>query len=162
MKKSNSNRYLHAIVVGNSEDDFVRHTMGLFGGYGIEYVLCGDIYQAICRLSRNGRGEVLVVGRIERLSREKGLFLQKVREKGFFCCCLAEGHLWWKGERIMAAAEGGFFVISEPAEVEDVIMKLSADIATYPLGEKEGSNTRGFNREEFLTTKAELDALLGI
>ena len=155
MKNSNSNQDLHAIIIGNSGDEFVRHIIKLLGIYEIEHVLCGDIYRAFSWLLRNGRGKVLVVGRIEHLNREEGRFLQKVSDGRGLCCCFADKHLTRRQERILAVEEKGAFVISESKEVEGILKKLL-------VGKKSNVKASTFNRDEFLTTKAELDALLEV
>ncbi|MCK4752551.1 MAG: hypothetical protein KAS75_03830 [Planctomycetes bacterium] len=154
MKKTNSNQCLHAIVVGSSGDEFIRHTLNLLSSYDIEHVLFEDIYRAFSWLLRDGQEDVLVVGRVERLNKEEGRFLQKVSDRGFSCCCFADKYLAQKQGQVSAAQEKGAFVINEPAEVEDIIKKL--------LAGSRDSKASTFNKDEFLTTKAELDALLGI
>ena len=155
MKNSNSNQALHAIIIGNSGDVFVRHIIEVLGVYGIEYVLCGDIYRAFSWLLRNGQAEVLVVGRIEHLNREEGRFLQKVSDKRGLCCCFAGRHLTCRQERILEVEEKGAFVISESREIEGIVKKLMA-------GGNSNAKASTFNRDEFLATKEELDALLEV
>ncbi len=161
MKKSSSNQHLRTVVVGSCADEFIRYTTGLLDNYGVEPVICEDIYQAVGWLAKNDCENVFVVGRFEQLSREKGRFFEKVSENGFSCCCLAEGYTVENQKQILAAKGKGVFVINEPAEVEEVVTRLLAGGLAYsPAGGR--NKASAFNRNKFVTTKAELDALLGV
>ncbi len=166
MGKFDSSCRLQAIVVGSSADEFVRDTMSLLGDYKIEFVLCEDVYSAVGRLAKNNSdGNVLVIGRIEQLSREKGRFFHIAGENRVSCCCLVDGNLVWKrrypGVPGLAATETGAFIINEPVEIEKVIAGLLAGGLTSSSNKFENNKAPAFIKDEFLATKAELDALLG-
>lgn len=161
MEKFGSSTQLYAMVVGSSADEFVRHTMNLLGDCGVEFVLCEDVYLAVGELAKNTLGKTIVIGRLEQLSREQGRFFQKVSENGF-CCCLADTNSARKRKQILAAMEAGAFVINEPAEIGEVITRFVAG-GLASSSEKKGNNgASAFIKDEFLTTKAERDALLEV
>ena len=162
MKKSSCNQHVQVMVVGSCADEFIRYTVGLLGNYGVEFDLCGDVYQTVGRLVKNGHENVLVIGRFEQLVREEGRFFQKVSERGFSCCCLADKHTAGKQKQILCARREGVFVINEPIEVEEVVIKLLTGISTCASGENGGNKASAFNKDEFVATKAELEALLGV
>jgi hypothetical protein len=73
---------------------------------------------------------------------------------------LAEGELNGQRKReVMAAMQGGATVISESSELAEVLVGIGQGIST--VAENKQNNTRTFMQDDFLTTKAELDALLG-
>ncbi|MHC4727845.1 MAG: hypothetical protein ACYS17_11525 [Planctomycetota bacterium] len=63
---------------------------------------------------------------------------------------------------ILKAIESRAYVIGEPAEIEEILMTLLADSKSCSSGENEHRRASGFLKDEFLTTKAELDALLEV
>lgn len=162
MKESNSNRQLYTIVVGSSTDEFVRHTIGVLGNYEVEYALCDNVYLAVGRLAKNTRRNVLVIGRLEQLSREEGRFFSRIDGKGLFVCCLAGGDSARRRKQISAAMQAGALVVNEPAEVGEIIIKLLAGSLALSLEMKGHSGHSALIKDEFLTTRAELDALLGV
>ena len=162
MAKGDSNLPLHVIVVGGLADEFVRQAMNLLDRGGVEYVLCSDVYSAVGDLAKSQRRDVLVIGRAGQLSKEQGRFFHIAREKGYKCCCLADRDLVRKRKLILTAIESGAFVIDKPSEIEEVLMKLMAGGRVCSSGEKENNRASGFLKDEFLTTKAELDALLEV
>jgi len=162
VKKSSSNQYLHVIIVGNAADEFVRYTMGLLDDSGVGFTLCGDVYLAVGQLLKRRSSNVLVVGRLERLNREQGRLFHIAGESGCVCCCLADGDSSRVQKQISAAAETGVLIINEPAQIGEAIAKLPAD-SCVPLSNKKGNvSSSAFIKDDFVTTKAELDALLGI
>jgi hypothetical protein len=162
MEKFGSNTQLQAIIVGSSSDGFVRYAADLLTDYEVDFVCCGDVYSAVSELAKgNYDGNVLVIGRFEQLSREGGRFFQKVSENGLACCCLAEWNFARKRKQILAAIETGAFIINEPAEIAEVVTKLPGGSSISLPGRKENNRTSAFIKDEFLTTKAEIDALLG-
>ena len=162
MAKAGSNLPLQVIVVGSSADEFVRHTMDLLGDYGLEFVLRDDVYSAVGELAKSESRNVLVIGRLGQLSREQGRLFHMARENGYTCCCLADADLVRKRKQIFAAIETGAFVINEPAKIREVVTKLLAGSGNCSPGKKANDRATIPIKAEFLTTKAELDALLGV
>ena len=161
MEKFGSGRQLYAIVVGKSDGEFVGYAMGLLGDYDIEFVLCEDIYAAVGRLAKSTGGNVLVIGRFGQLNREKGRFFQKVSKRGLTCCCLAEAGSGREQKQVLSATKTGAFVINEPVQLEEVVTKLLTDSSVSSSGKKRSGKVSAFDKNEFLTTRAEMDALLG-
>lgn len=83
-------------------------------------------------------------------------------EKGYTCCCLADVDLVRKRKQILTAIETGAFIINEPAEIREVVTKLLAGRRDCPPRKKTNDRATASIKAEFLTTKAELDALLGV
>jgi len=153
-----SNLQLQVIVVGSSTDELVHRTMNSLGDHGVEYILCDDVYSAVGELAKNESGNVLVIGRLGQLSREQGRFFQMACENGYNCCCIADRELVRKRKQILTAIEAGAFVINEPAEIGEIVTKLSQD--STPEKNRYDKAPK-FIKNEFVTTKAELNALLG-
>ena len=166
MKDSGSNERFYAIVVGNCTDEFIRSVVELLGGHAIDFVLCGDIYSAAGRLAKDqDRRNILVIGRIRNLSKEKGRFLEKVAEKGLYCCCCtddspAAGHKYWN-RLVSESSQGSVFAVNNPEQVREVITRLSSGERSRRADVKRKSKFTGFSGEQFRASKAELEALLG-
>lgn len=160
MQKSDFNQHLYSIVVGSSVDEFVRDTINLLDEYDVEFALCDDAYLAVGELAKNRFGDVLVIGRVGHLNIEQGRLFHIANENNYKCCCFADKNSDQKWKQILAAKQTGAFIISEPAELREIITKLLEDNAALPLNKTEEKVSSNFNKNEFLTTKAELDALL--
>jgi len=161
MKEFGSNNPANAIIVGDSADEFVRYTTNLLGGYGIEFVHCEDVYSAVVKSASGKRENTLVVGRFEELSREQGRFFHKASERGFVCCCLANGDFIRRRKQILAAVRTGAFIVNEPSEVESVVTDILSGEPACSSGKRKEKRS-ALNREEFLPTEAELEALLEV
>jgi hypothetical protein len=162
VSKGDSNLPLLVILVGGLKDEFVRLTKNILKRLGVEFVLCDNVYSAVGDLTKIESRNVLIIGRIGILSEEKGRFFHIARVKGYRCCCLADRDLLRKRKLILDAIESGAYLIDKPAEIEEVLMKVLADIKVCSSEEKESRRASGFLKDEFLTTKAELDALLEV
>ena len=162
MAKGNSNLPLLVIVVGGLADEFVRQVKNILERLSVEFVQCDNVYSAVGDLAKIENQNVLIVGRIGLLSIEQGRFFHIVRVKGYRCCCLVDRDLVGRQKLILKAIESGAYMIDKPAEIEEVLMKLLADGKVCSSGEKENRRASGFLKDEFLTTKAELDALLEV
>ena len=151
MKKTDSNQCLSAIVVGRSDDQLVGFVNQLLSQYQVRFTCCENIYMAVVEMAKSDRSNVLVIGRFSDLSREQGFFLKKTCEKHIFCCCFADKNLRNRQFQISAVNQTNTFIVKEPAEIEEVIKRLLTG----------SSGPSAFMKDDFLTTKAELDALLG-
>ena len=162
VSKGDSNLSLLVILVGALEDEFVRQMMNLLERLGVEFVLCDNVYSAVGDLAKRESRDVLIIGRIGLLSKEQGRLFHIARVKGYRCCCLVDRDLVCRQKLILKAIESGAYLIEKPAEIEEVLMKFLADIKVCSSGEKENRRASGFRKDEFRTTKAELDALLEV
>lgn len=161
MKEFRSNNLANAIVVGDSADEFVRYTVNLLGGCGIEFVHCEDVYSAVVKSAGEESKNTLVVGRFEELNREQGRFFHKANERGFVCCCLANGDFVRRQKQILAAIITGAFIVNEPSEVEGIVTDMLSGEPACPCGKRKDKKS-AFNRDKFLATEAELEALLEV
>jgi hypothetical protein len=153
---------LQLMFVGGSTDELIGHATNLFNQHDVDFICCDDVYSAVGELAKSKRPNVLIAGRIGQLSKEQGRFFHIVREKGYRCCCLVDRNMIRPKELVLTAIETGAFVINEPAEIEDVVMKLLSGNGEYAPGKKGGRRRTHFFKDEFLTTRAELDALLEV
>jgi len=166
VKNSGFNERLYAVVVGNCTDEFTSSAAELLDSYAIEFILCPDIYSAAGRLAKDQISRnILVIGHIRDLSKEKGRFLQKISEKGLYCCCLAENG-WPQGYKyprqlLSGLTQGSVFVINDFEDIRQIITGLSANKKAVTNVLKGKNDFSGFNGEQFRATKAELEALLG-
>ncbi len=160
MAKGNSN--LLVILIGGLADEFVRQAKIILERLGVEFVLCDNIYLAISRLAKIDNQDVLIIGRVGLLSKEQGRFFHIARDKGCRICCLVDRDLLRRQKLILKAIESGAYLIDKPVEIEEVLTKLLTGGKVRSSGEKEKRRTSGFNKDKFLTTKAELDALLEV
>jgi len=185
MAEFSSGLQLQAVVVGGSSDEFVRCVMGLAGGYGIESVRCEDVYSAVGRMAERPGARGVVIGRLGELGREDGRVFEIARRNGFACCCLVDKGLAEKRRAVLAAMEAGAFVVTEAMQIDEVLMDLSGGgargaeeqgggksrallrevmgkiLGVGGAGSPGNNKASSFLKDEFRTTKAELDALLG-
>ncbi len=153
------NLQLQTIIVGNITDYFINYATNLLSSYGIRFVLCDDIYKVTAKLAKESYENVLVIGRLETLGIEKERFFTKMNEKGFQCCCLVENNTS-AGPKYMT--ETTATLINEPAQLEEEIADLLTNHQIESSAKKNrNNNALNFNKGEFFTTKAEMDALLG-
>jgi len=161
---------LQAIVVGSSSDEFVRDVLNLPDGYNIEIVRCEDVYSGVCKLGEALGG--VVVGRHEELAREDGRFFDVARKYGYTCCCFVDKNLAGRQRELAKAMERGALLVTELGEIDEVLMELSHRSSAHKsrargdggrglIGRSPAGGASGLLKDEFLMTKAELDALLG-
>ena len=162
MSKGDSNLPLLVVLIGGLEDEFVRQIKNILERLGVESVLCDNVYSAVADLAKRDDQNVLIIGRVGLLSKEQGRFFHIARVKGYRCCCIVDRDLVRKRKLILDAIESGAYLIDKPAEIEEVLMKFLAGGKIRLSGEKENRKAAGFLKDEFLTTKAELDALLEV
>ena len=162
MSKGDSNLPLLVVLIGGLEDDFLRQIKNILERLGVESVLCDNVYSAVADLAKRDDQNVMIIGRVGLLSKEQGRFFHIARAKGYRCCCIVDRELVRKRKLIFDAIESGAYLIDKPAEIEEVLMKFQAGGKIRRSGEKENRRASGFLKDEFLTTKAELDALLEV
>jgi len=162
VSNGDSNLPLLVILVGGLKDGFVRRAKNTLERLGVEFVLCDNVYSAVGDLAKIESTNVLIIGRLGLLSKEQGRFFHMARVKGYRCCCLADKDLVYNQKLILKAIESGAYLIDKPAEIEEVLMKLLAGGDIRSSAEKENRRASGFRKDEFRTTKAELDALLEV
>jgi len=160
--KANSNLPLLVILVGGLADEFIRQAKNILERLSVEFVLCDNVYSAVGDLAKRESPNTLIVGRIGLLGKEQGRFFHIAGVKGYRCCCLADRGLVGRQKLILKAIESGAYLIEKSADIEEVLMKLLAGDKVCSSGEKENRRASGFLKDEFLTTKAELDALLEV
>ena len=161
---------LQAIVVGSSSDEFVRDVLNLSGRYDLDTVLCEDVYSGICKLGEALGG--VVVGRHEELAREDGRFFDVARRYGFTCCCFVDKNVAGRQRELLKAMEHGALLVTELGKIDELLMELAdrngahesrarGDGGRGLIGRSPAAGASGLLKDEFLMTKAELDALLG-
>ena len=162
MSKGDSNLPLLVILIGGLEDELLRQTKDILVCLGVEPVLCDNVYSAVGDLAKRENQNVLIIGRVGLLSKEQGRFFHIARARYYRCCCIVDRELVSKRRLILDAIESGAYLIDKPSEIEEVMMKFLAGEKIRLSGEKEKRKAAGFLKDEFLTTKAELDALLEV
>ena len=151
-----------AILVGSGGDEFVRYASDLLGKYGVDFVLCENIYLAVGQLGKCSGEDIIVVGRLGELSRENGRFFEIAEKSKVRCLCLAEKDSLIERKQISVATKNGAFVLHNSAGLKEALCRLSIGERAVSSERKENKSGSGFDRNKFFTTKAELDALLGI
>ncbi|MHC4123991.1 MAG: hypothetical protein ACYSSI_10490 [Planctomycetota bacterium] len=150
-----------AMVVGSQTDGFVTYAARLFRDYEFKFVVCDNIYSAVARLVDYKDGNVLVIGRIECLSVEGKRFFEKLSERKSLCCCLAEMNSVQKYLEKISAIGTEAIVINQPSELKEVLERVLEGSLSIKSDNAIKTEPLNFKEEEFLTTKAEIEALLG-
>ena len=162
MPKGNFKLPLLVILVGSLTDEFIRQAKIILERLSIEFVLSGNIYSAVGDLATIDNQNVLIVGRFSLLSKEQGRFFDRARMKGYRCCCLIDKDVLRRQRLIIKAIESRAYLIEKAAAIEQVLMELLSGNKVPFSAEKEKHKASVFLKDEFLTTKAELDALLEV
>ncbi|MBN2272670.1 MAG: hypothetical protein JXN61_18800 [Sedimentisphaerales bacterium] len=154
---------LKVIVVGSSADGFVRDVLNLSNGCGVDTIFCEDVYSCVSKLGRSAGG--LVVGRLDELSREDGRLFDVARMYGYKCCCFVDRNIAGRQKELLKAMERGALLAAEVEQIGEMLMKLSdknntPESTARTDGPATGA-TSSFFKDEFLITKAEMNALLG-
>ncbi len=156
MAGSDVNSRLHVMTIGHSADKFVREAMSLLADYGAEFEHCTDVYSAVGRLAKKESTDTLVIGRLTDLVIEQGLFLDLAGRNGFACCCFVDGDAVSKRKEILTVMQKGAYIVNEPIQIKDVIEELLQQGQAI----SQRDTTQGYIKQEYLTSEAELDALL--
>ncbi|MHC4359397.1 MAG: hypothetical protein ACYSYU_11065 [Planctomycetota bacterium] len=151
--------HLQAIVVGDSDDEFVIYATTLLDDEGIAFSCCDDVYSTVAELAKDTNKNVLIIGRLSELNKEQGRFFHIAGEKGCHCCYLAEANST-RRQQLPVVVETGASIINRPAELKNVVTELLANGWICSTEKKQKKGASAFNKNDFLTTKAELDALL--
>ena len=162
MGEFGSDTRLGAVVVGSAADGFVRQMMNLLRGCDVDFVHFEDLYFAVGWLAKNHQyADTIVIGRLEQLSAEQGRFFHIAAEKGWVCCCFIDAESARKPKRLAAAIETGAVIIDQAEQVRTLLSRLGPRAPDARLQEEARNRPPAFLKDQFLTTKAELDALLG-
>ena len=184
MRETGCDTPLQAIIVCGSSYEFWRRVTEMPGRYGVESVRCDDVYSAVGKVGEGPGG--VVIGRLGELGREDGRFFDIARGYGFACCCLVDNDAAGRQREILGAMERGAFVVTEPEELEEMLMKLSQRRDEFEADRQGGGGKGGsigrvvetilgddgagpsgvskassFRKDDFAVTNDELDALLG-
>jgi len=161
MKKFGSNQDFRILLIARCNDRFIEQLAAFLSEYEVDFTVCDNIYSAIARLWGEKAGKTLVIGRLEELCAEKGRFFEKIGQMGFSCCCLADTNARQNTGWIEAAAGEGAFVVENTEQIFEAVRRyLESQVGVIQIKRKEKS-ALALLTEEFVTTQAELDALLG-
>ena len=159
MEEKSTKGNFRAIIVGSLADSFVQYSMDLLDNYEIEFILCEDVYWAVGQLSKNNRKNALIIGRYEQLNREKGRFFEIASKADCICCCFTDSVSGFEQEQMSVLNKDRAFVVSNENDIEKEVLKLLAPNSSRSF--ERGKNGSSFNKNNFLTTQDELNALLG-
>ena len=155
-----------AIIVASKTGGQGKSIVAILERSGIEYVFCGDIYQAVGYLAGNQQdGRVFfILGDFTELSREDMRLFDICRLNGrAWCCCIFEGKRLRISRAVTAAAKAGAFVVSDVNELERIIEKIQVKAGGGFVPELEmikNSGAERLNADRIKLSQAELDALL--
>jgi len=158
MKESSFNLSVRVIVVGNETDSFTRYVTNLLGDHNIEFFLCQDVYDTISKILKNTNSDTVVIGRLMQLSRAGESFFSKISENGTLCCCFADSD---SPRKLTAARQAGAFILNRLTDIDWIVTQLLESDYSGISEEKINENEYSFNKEDFLITQREIDALLG-
>jgi len=157
VKAGGTNAAFQAILIGGSE--FMRYAETVLEAYQIPAVNCEDIYSATAELAKAAGKRSIVIGTYSRLNKERGSFLRKLSAKKLPCCCLCDINSP-RSNKPSSDAEATTIFINEAAELEEALGFMIDSGHRAGVSRKESDDSQSFNKDEFLTTKAELEALL--
>lgn len=158
MNRTDHNSKLRIFVVGDSIKEIISDVINSLGTDKFDIEVCDDIYTLFSRIAKREMKNLMVIGCLRQLAKEQGRFFEIARNNDLACCCVIDNGNGHRAEEILAAVKAGAFIISEPVEIKEVIKSLYSYKGSCYL---EDSELRPVIKDEFRTTKAELDALLG-
>jgi hypothetical protein len=103
---------------------------------------------------------ILVVGRIQDLAVDNGMFLRISAARAACCCCLLEADRMAGPQDLLAAARTNATIVGSVPEVRAVLQDWSAT-AESPGAPQAKRPGREETYEDLRATEAELSALLG-
>jgi hypothetical protein len=145
------------VVVGDPCSAFVRTMIQLSREYRLETIRCDDVYSAVVATARASGRQILVVGTIRELAREKGRFFQIAEANGQRCCCLAGRGIAHDMGGVLAAVRAGARVFADVQEVGPVLKEWLSNSGHRPRRTDLGD----LRDDDLRATEAELLALLG-
>jgi hypothetical protein len=135
------------ILVGRSDDDFVRRCKAVLSDKSVNFTTCPDVYAAVACIARRPAG-LLIVGKLRELSLEGGRFFELAERYGHRCCCLTN-------DSTPALAHTHTAIASDVPQLLKTLERLLAQRAAAKPEKME------FDKDKFKTSEAELKALLG-
>lgn len=126
---------------------------------GIAFACCENIYQAMALTATSGLQITFFVSRLESLEAENGKFIEKLASYQIPCYCIAQqrnGHI--NAELLTKIVLAGGRIMFDVAELSKTVEEV-ADKFESKVRKNQSSL---LIKDGLLTTKAELDALLGV
>lgn len=157
MKLQNSNQ-LCALIVGSPADSFFRYAVDQLGQKDIRFIAADDVYQAAAILAKENVNDLLIIGSLGQLSKERGRLFDMIAEKQLSCCCLDDAAL---PKARLVAANAHATILAKATELGNIIdnrFGQTFDAAVTTRQQRDSD----FTADKFRTTKEELDALLGV
>ncbi len=113
------------IISGCETDKLTSDVVALLQESNVRFILCPDLYETAAELTRHQAPKGMIIGRLEKLSSEKGYFLEKAVNKGWLCCCLAKKISGNTRNLAVRAMKSGAVVINDPGQLEKVITHIT-------------------------------------
>jgi hypothetical protein len=113
-----------AIAAGMETDRFIGHAKTICDRLAVDLTFCKDIYEVTAHLAKGSTRRGVVLGRLEKLSGEKGRLFEKASQAGWVCCCLAKKISGGARTQAIRAMQTGAIVINDAGQLEEVMMRL--------------------------------------
>ncbi len=156
MARGSSDRDPYVIVVGDSDQEFVREMVRMTRACGVEPALCADVYAAVAAAAGAAGRRTLVLGRMQELSRENGRFFPLAAANAVDCCGLLDsGPAVRPG--LGAALQAGARLVGAAGDVRAILR----DWLAAGQGQARPRNLPDLQEDDLHATEAELSALLG-
>jgi hypothetical protein len=155
------------IVVGEPGSELAETTVQLAREGEIDAVPCADVYAAVVAVAQAAGRRVLVVGQIQELAVENGVFFGISAAHAARCCCLLDPGRTAGPPDLLAAWRADATIVGAVPEVRAVLQDWLANAKPHdtPRRGRGASHTKRPVREEtyedLRATEAELSALLG-
>lgn len=150
------------IVVGEPGSELVRTAVQRARGGEFHAVPCGNVYSAVAEMAKAIGRRILVVGHLQELAGEDGVFFRIAVAHAVRCCCLLDHRRPAGPEHLRAALRAGVTMIGDVQDVGSVLTEWLTTVSS--LGPRRGSlagDEGPRTSDEGRATEAELRALLG-
>ena len=161
MKRTGLNQRFFALVIGAESDMFVRNCLRMLEMFGIESMYCTDVYSALAKILRAKEWDIIVISRSSTFNTDHGRFFNIASKYNCICICLEDTGSAKRYMQSLAAISTEALVVNQPDEIEAIISSVIKGGIAFKPGAGEKVKSSSFIEEDFLTTTAEINALLG-
>ena len=152
---------MFALVIGAESDMFIRNCLRMLDTFGIESMYCTDIYSALAKILKAKERDIIAIATSSTFNTDHGRFFNIASKYNCICICLEDTGSAKRYMQSLAAISTEALVVNQPGEIEAIITSVVNGGIAFKSVAGEKMKSSSFIKEDFLTTTAEINALLG-
>ena len=161
MKRTGLNQRFFALVIGAESDMFIRNCLRMLDTFGIESMYCTDIYSALAKILKAKERDIIAIATSSTFNTDHGRFFNIASKYNCICICLEDTGSAKRYMQSLASINTEAFIVNQADEIKDIVEAVVKGDVKFGTGAGKAAGSSSFVEEEFLTTTAEIDALLG-